>query len=67
MPFEREDECPASHAAIAEKHSVARLLMAWLQPGLEGQEKEKEPGEGRLSEIVSEHQVLGRENVFGAL
>lgn len=35
--------------------------MAWLQPGLEGQEKEKEPGEGRLSEIVSEHQVLGRE------
>ena len=56
-----------SHADIAEKCAVARLPVAWLQPGLESREKEKEPGEGRPSEIVSGHQIFGRENVFGAL
>lgn len=27
---------------------------AWVQPGLEIQEEEKDPGKGRLSEIASE-------------
>jgi len=52
---------------MAGMRAAACLSVAWLQPGLESQEKEKESGEGRLSEIVSEHQVFGRENVFDAL
>lgn len=37
---------------------------AWVQPGLEIWEEEKEPGQGRLSEIASEQLSSGRENVF---
>lgn len=40
---------------------------AWVQPGLEICEEEKEPGQGGLSEIASEQPVLGRENEFSAV
>lgn len=48
---------------MAGKRAVTGLLVAWLQPGLERWEKEKE----KLPEIISEHQVFGEDNVFGAL
>lgn len=40
---------------------------SWVQLGLEIWEEEKEPGQGKLSEIASEEPVLGRKNVFSAL
>lgn len=48
---------------------VCRYLSAgaWVQPGLEIWEEEKEPGQGGLSETASEQPVLGRENFFSAL
>lgn len=44
---------------------VCRYLSAgaWVQPGLEIWEEEKEPGQGSLSDIASEHPVLGREHL----
>lgn len=52
-------------AARAEKFAGTCLLGLGL--GFEIQEQEKEPCQGRLSEIASEQPVLGKGNIFRAL